>query len=80
MDIFFDSVGLVGVGLILLAYFLLQMGKCASHHLAYPVMNLVGAVLLLISLWWSWNLPSVIIEICWIVISIIGIIKICRKK
>ncbi len=70
-----DLVGLVGVAIILLSYLLLQIDKLSSKSISYSILNLIGAVLLLISLFYNWNLPSVIIEIFWIAISIFGLIK-----
>ena len=79
LDIIFNITGIIGVSLILLAYFLLQIEKVRSDNIIYPVLNLIGASLLLISLLRFWNLPSVIIEIFWILISIYGIYKIIKK-
>ncbi len=76
----FDLIGLVGVVLILLAYFLLQTEKLAADQLRYPALNLVGAVLILISLTKTFNLASFVIEICWVGISLYGIVKILRRR
>lgn len=76
----FDIVGTVGVVLILAAYFLVQNGRITADMLVYPLLNLAGALLLLISLMWSWNTPSVIIELCWITISLYGIARILKKR
>lgn len=70
-----DVLGIFGVLIILWYYFLLQVGKCAANSLGFSIGNLVGAVFLLISLWYSWNLSSVIIEIAWCLISAYGIIR-----
>jgi hypothetical protein len=67
--------GIIGVLIILWYYFLLQVGKCNADGLGFSVGNFIGAVLLLISLWYNWNLPSVIIEAVWCLISLYGIIK-----
>jgi hypothetical protein len=80
VHLFFDVVGTIGVILILLAYFLIQTEKLTSDNLWYPGLNLAGAVLLLTSLYWTPNVPSIIIEICWMAISIYGIITILRRK
>jgi hypothetical protein len=80
MDILFNIIGLLGVFLILLAYFLITKGAVTNKDVSFHVMNLIGAILLLISLMWSWNLPSVIIEICWISISLWGLYKIRKCK
>lgn len=79
-DFLFNMIGTVGVALIVLAYFLLEHGKLKSDQMLYPLMNLVGALLLLVSLYWTPNIPSIIIEIIWVSISIYGIMKILGKK
>jgi hypothetical protein len=76
LDFIFNSLGIIGVSLIILSYFLLQKGIWKSDQLVYPVVNLIGAGLHLISLYRFYNLPSVIIELFWIAISIYGIISI----
>lgn len=68
-----NIIGLAGVGLIVLAYFLLQTGRLSSRHLAYPLLNLVGALMHLYSLFFFWNVASVVIEIFWVAISLYGV-------
>ena len=75
MDFIYNAIGITGIGLIILAYFFLQTGKLRSDEMTYPLLNLIGAILHLISLYRFYNLPSVIIELFWIGISIYGIIK-----
>jgi hypothetical protein len=60
---------------VVLAFYLLQTEKLNSHDIRYSLLNLTGAILLLISLMVSWNLSSVIIEVFWIAISLIGIVR-----
>ncbi len=74
-----DVLGLVGVVVILWYYLLLQLGKCVSDSLCFSLANFIGSVLLLISLWFNWNLASVIIEIAWLGISLYGILKYVRR-
>lgn len=77
----FDLVGNLGVFLVVLAFYLLQTERLSSHDLRYSLLNLSGAILLLISLMVNWNLSSVIIELFWIAISLIGIVRhFSRKK
>lgn len=75
-----DPVGLIGVILLLIAYFFLSTGRWLSDSLTYQINNLLGAFLILYSLYFHWNLSSVVIEIAWIVISLIGIARIVLKK
>ena len=82
MQLWSDIVGLVGVGLVLLAYFLLQTGKMSSTDIRYSVLNLLGSIALLISLTQTFNLASVVIEIAWICISLLGLwraLKVAKK-
>ncbi|MCP2670860.1 hypothetical protein NHF40_07965 [Maricaulaceae bacterium EIL42A08] len=75
-----DFVGLAGVGCILAAYFLLQIEKVRGDSMQYLLLNLVGAVLLIISLMFTFNLASFVIEICWLAISIFGLSKIAWRR
>lgn len=68
-----DILGTVGVAVIIVAYFLLQTGRLRSEQLAYSVMNGVGAVLILISLYYAFNFPSFVVEFFWLLISLYGI-------
>ena len=71
----YDVVGLAGVGLIILAYLLLQIERMSARDLSYSVINLVGAALITVSLLFAFNLSAFVIEIIWILISLIGIRK-----
>jgi hypothetical protein len=78
-----NSIGMVGVIVILIAYLMLSVGRWSADSFVYQVLNFVGAWLILFSLYFHWNLASVVIEIAWIVISIYGIyraFRVCAKK
>ena len=77
----YDILGTVGVAVIILAYILLQIERLRSEQLAYSLLNAVGAALILISLWYSFNFPSFVVEFFWLVISLFGIGKyLARRK
>lgn len=78
MAYFSDFIGIVGVILILITYLLLQMEKLSPQSLSYSVGNLIGAILILCSLYYNWNLSSVVIEIAWLIISAFGVFKVLR--
>jgi hypothetical protein len=71
----YDIIGTIGVGVIVVTYFLLQLGRIKSDALIYSLLNGVGAALILISLYYDFNLPSVVVEAFWLVISVFGIIR-----
>ena len=76
MNVFwYDILGTLGVGIIVITYFLLQLGRIKSDQLLYSLLNGFGAALILISLYYEFNLPSVVVEVFWLVISVFGIIK-----
>ncbi len=75
-----DIVGTLGVGIIILTYVLLQIGRLRSEQLAYSMMNAVGAALILISLYYSFNFPSFVVEFFWLIISLFGIGKYFLKR
>ena len=75
MAYYSNIIGILGVFLVLLAYFLLQSNIISNKEARFSLLNLIGAVLILYSLLFHWNLASVIIEIAWITISIQGLIS-----
>jgi len=75
-----DTVGIIGVVFLLIAYFALNIGKIKSTGMTYQILNFTAAWLILYSLYFHWNTPSVIIEIFWIAISVVGMLRIILKK
>jgi hypothetical protein len=75
-----DAVGILGVIIILIAYYLLSVGRWPANCLSYQWLNFIGAWLILFSLYFHWNTASVLIEVAWIIISLIGIYGIYYPK
>ena len=71
----YDVLGISGVVIILIAYLLLQIEKLSIQDWRYSASNALGAILILVSLFFSFNLASFIIEIAWLLISIFGLFK-----
>ncbi len=65
---------------VVYGYFLLQANRYDHNSLRFQLINLFGAVLLLISLFVHFNLGSFIIEVFWIIITLYGIYKILKKR
>ena len=76
----YDFVGNVGVVSILIAYFLLQLNKNSHTELIFSLMNFFGALLILISLYFEFNLSAFLIEFFWLLISAIGIGKFLANR
>lgn len=69
----FDVLGTLGVSMIIVTYVLLQSGRLQSTQLSYSLLNAVGAALILVSLYFSFNLSAFIVEAFWLIISIYGV-------
>jgi hypothetical protein len=68
-----DILGVAGSLAIAVTYFANLQGFVATEGWAYSLLNLVGAVLILFSLYWAWNLPAAIMEGFWAAISAYGL-------
>lgn len=75
-----DIVGYCGVALVVGTYFLSQVGRMDSTRAPYPALNAFGAVLILFSLYYRPNPPSVVIECFWLIISIVGLVRALIKR
>ncbi|MGH8109647.1 MAG: CBU_0592 family membrane protein [Arenimonas sp.] len=69
-----DLLGFAGVFLVLLAYSLQQLRRIDGNGLLYPFVNFIGAGLILVSLVYKPNVPAIVMEAAWAVVSIIGIV------
>ena len=71
----YDILGTLGVAVIIFTYVLLQIERVRSEQLIYSLLNAIGAALILVSLYFDFNFPSVVVEFFWLVISLFGIGK-----
>jgi hypothetical protein len=76
----YDILGTLGVATIIITYVLLQLERVRSDQLIYSILNAVGAGLILVSLYFDFNLPSVVVEFFWLVISLFGIGKYFARR
>lgn len=75
-----NIVGNFGVFLVIVAYFLLQLKKVQSDSISYLLTNIFGAILIAVSLIFKFNLPAVVIEVCWILISLFGLAQVAYRR
>ena len=75
-----DIIGLLGTALVVAAYFLMQLNKLDPKGLQFNLMNLAGAVCLILSLVVHFNLASFVIEIFWIAAYLVGIYHYIKRK
>lgn len=75
-----EAVGGVGVAIILSLYFLSQSGRLAIDRPASTLGNAVGACAILFSLWVDFNLPAVLVEVAWVLISLYGFVRFWLRR
>lgn len=76
----YDTIGLVGVAAIIIAYFLLQADRLRYDDYIYLLLNGGGALLILVSLVYAFNLAAFVMEAIWVAISVYGAVKRWRRE
>lgn len=74
----YDYIGFTAPVFFTLAYLMTAMGKWNGQMARLHWCNLIGALAMLISLMHAWNLPMVVMEICWGSVAVAGLIKTLR--
>ena len=75
-----DLIGLSGVALLIVTYALLQLDKIDPKGFWYSFNNMIVAILVSVSLYYTWNTASVVIEVFWFIISVYGVVMYFRRK
>lgn len=75
-----DIIGTIGVGLILMAYFLNTARLIENNGKSYYVMNIIGAALATYASFLILYWPFVILEGSWTLVSLYGLMKTMRIK
>jgi len=68
-----DYLGALGAALIIISYLWLQLGKFSGQDITFSALNILGAMLILTSLSFNFNFSAAIIEIFWLIISLLGL-------
>jgi hypothetical protein len=71
----YEVAGFLGAAIIVVAYLAVQQRWLNALDWRFPAANVVGSLLILVSLWFEWNFPSVVIEVFWALISLIGLVR-----
>ena len=79
-EFIYNSVGLIGVVMYVGSYSALQFGKLDGNSVLYCLLNGGAAGMVLISLFYDFNLASALIQTVWISLSIFGVCKYCYHK
>ena len=74
-----DAIGLIGSALFIAAFAYANLAE-SFNKLWFNVANLLGAMLLMISLWVNFNLAAFVLEIAWAFIALVGLIAALRAR
>ena len=75
-----DLIGVIGSLTVCSAYLGVSTGRLNGESLPYQLINIVGAVLLLVSLYFRPNPGAIMIEVLWITIAVIAIGRIYLRR
>lgn len=77
---YIDWTGFIGVTLLLLAFFLNLKDKIKTDSLSYLLLNFMGAGIACLASMLLNYLPFVILEGCWALVSLVGLVKLATKN
>ena len=74
-----DVIGIIGSVVFIIAFTYANMAK-VMDKLLFNGLNLIGAVLLLVSLSVHFNLAAVLLEVAWAAIALFGLVAALRAR
>jgi hypothetical protein len=75
-----DVIGNIGVVLIVGSYLMVQIGRMSAVHMPYIVLNGLGALFILFSLYFDFNMSAFLVEVIWLLISLLGAGRILLER
>ena len=70
-----DGIGLVGSVIIVVAYYLATRNILPADKIAFNACNIVGGTLVMISLIYRPNLGAIVIEVMFLLIAVLAILR-----
>ena len=75
-----DALGVVGVLCILIAYAGATSGRLDARRAPALLLNLTGALLILVSLYFDFNLSAVLMEGAWALVAVYGLVQLALGR
>jgi len=75
MNMFIETAGWIGTGLIVLAYFLVATKRVDSTNMSYRMMNLLGPVGIGINVYVKHSWPALTLQIVWFLITVAALVR-----
>ncbi|NOX73680.1 MAG: hypothetical protein GXP03_08705 [Alphaproteobacteria bacterium] len=70
-----DWIGILGSLIIAAGYFAVSSGRTDAEKPPFQVLNLIGAILVLISLYYRPNPGAILIELLWVGIAVYALVR-----
>lgn len=80
MSLLVDACGTLGAVVLLYAYAMLSMAKISGDSLAYQLMNLGGAVALMVNSAYHFAWPSAILNLVWVGIGLLAVRRLATTR
>jgi len=77
--VLYEIIGWTGTLAILLAYFLVSSKKISPDDKNYQLLNLIGTIGIIINSAVHGAIPSVGLNVVWLLIAIYGLLKVVKK-
>lgn len=75
----YEIIGWTGTSAILLAYLLVSTKRLKADDKKYQILNLVGAIGIIVNSGVHGTIPSVGLNVVWLLIAIYGLVRVVNK-
>jgi hypothetical protein len=75
-----DWIGSIGVAILLIAFVLILLNKISKNGMVYLLMNFIGSGLAGVASYLIHYTPFIILELAWMLASLIGMLQYYRGK
>lgn len=80
MEMVIETVGWIGMALVVLAYFLVSTKRIEATHPYYPWMNIVGSIGIGVNVFHKQAWPAVTLQVIWALIGLFALFNMRKKK
>jgi len=80
MNIIIETIGWLGMGLILIAYWLISSRRTEAKSILYQTLNLIGAIGIVINAFYHKTFPPLGLNAVWAIIALWALVSTRRKK
>jgi hypothetical protein len=76
LKILIEAIGWIGAVEVIIAYGMNSSGRIKADSVTFQVLNLTGAIFLIVNTWFNESYPSMVINIIWTAIAVAALFRI----